>query len=309
MELRQLHHFLAVADEKHFTRAAKRMNIVQSGLSASIRALEHELKADLFVRSTRRVELTAAGQVFYERAQSILAAARDAYAAVEAVKNLRRGRLSIGTVQSLGPFVDLPLLLARFHARYPEIDIELSQGGSTLLLDKIREGQLDFAFLPVLDPPKGITAMMIACEELVLACPLNHPLAGRDNVLLADLRDEPFIDFQPGWGTRLIVDRAFAQARIDRRIAFEVSDLGTLLDLVGQGLGAALVPETLALARAKSNHASPIATATLGGPEICWELVLALAAYDGGAPKNPAVQAFIGLLKETRDRPKPPVAL
>jgi DNA-binding transcriptional LysR family regulator len=308
MELRQLQHFLAVADEKHFTRAARRMNIVQSGLSASIRALEHELKAELFVRSTRRVELTTAGQVFYERAKGILAAAEDARTAVEAVKGLHRGRLSIGTVQSLGPFVDLPLLLERFHARHPEIDIELSQGGSTLLLERIREGELDFAFLPVLDPPKGIIATMIACEELVLACPPNHPLAGQGNVSLADLREEPFVDFQPSWGTRLIIDRAFAQSRINRRIAFEVSDLGTLLDLVARGLGIALIPESLALARAKPNQVSPIATAALALPEICWELMLAFAACNGGGtPKNPAAQAFITVLREMRDDPTRPV--
>jgi DNA-binding transcriptional LysR family regulator len=306
MELRQLEHFLAVADEKHFTRAARRMNIVQSGLSASIRALEHEMKAELFVRSTRHVELTTAGQVFYEKAQSILAVAKDARQAVQAVKGLSRGKLSIGTVQSLGPFIDLPQLLGVFHALHPGIEVRLVQAGAASLLAKVLEHDLDLAFAPMLEPPRGVAATLIACESLVLACPIGHQFERNADVALSSLKDERFIDFQQGWGTRLIIDRAFAEARIDRHIAFEVSDLGMLLDLVGRGLGVALVPESVALDRANPDHPLPIGTAELGGPEICWELALVYAAHNGAAsgPKNPAAAAFIDVLSEARDLPQ-----
>ncbi|SKA39911.1 DNA-binding transcriptional regulator, LysR family [Enhydrobacter aerosaccus] len=301
MELRQLEHFLAVADEKHFTRAAKRVNIVQSGLSASIRSLEQELRADLLIRSTRRVELTMVGRVFYEQAKRILSAAKDARDAVAAAQSLNVGKLSIGTVQSLGPFIDLPVLLERFHARHPNIEIQLCQGGSASLLEKIRVGELDLAFAPVLDPPRGIETTLIACEEMVLACPRGHRLAGHSKISLLDLKDEPFIDFQLGWGTRLIIDSAFAEARIGRRMAFEVADLGTLLDLVARGLGVALVPEPVALARTKIEGGLGIATAQLTRPEICWELVLAFSSRNGGRqPGNPAGRAFVDLLKEIR---------
>jgi DNA-binding transcriptional LysR family regulator len=305
MELRQLEHFLAVADEKHFTRAAQRMNIVQSGLSASIRALEHELKAELFLRTTRRVELTIAGQVLYDRAQRVVAASREARNAVAAVQGLGQGKLLIGTAQSLGAFIDLPLLLHAFHTRHPEIEIHLCQGGSALLLEKIREGQLDLAFVPIFGPTPGIVTTMIACGELVLACPPGHPLAGASNIALAELKAEPFIDFQPSWGTRRIVDHAFTVARIDRRIAFEVTDLGTLFDLVARGLGIALVPEPLALARSRHDQPLPIAIAELRRPEICWELVLAFAAPDSGdrRPGNPAARVFIDVLNKTRGLP------
>jgi DNA-binding transcriptional LysR family regulator len=143
---------------------------------------------------------------------------------------------------------------------------------------------------------------MIACEELVLACPVGHRFAGGTNVSLTQLKGEAFIDFQSSWGTRLIVDRAFAEAAIDRKIAFEVTDLPTLLDLVARGLGVALVPAPLALARAEADQALPIATAQLARPEICWELVLAFAARGGrGAlPSNPAACAFIDVLREAR---------
>jgi DNA-binding transcriptional LysR family regulator len=252
--------------------------------------LEHELDAGLFVRTTRRVELTAAGQVLYDKAQ-VIAAAQDAGDAVAALQGLTRGMLSIGTAQSLGAFTDLPVLLDQFHARYPDIEIHLSEGGSTLLLEKVWSGELDLAFVPIFEPPPGIITTMIACEELVLACPIHHPLAGKSNLLLAELKDEHFVDFQPGWGNRLIVDHAFAQVRVEQHIAFEVTGLGTLL--VARGLG---IPEPLALARANPNQAMPIAMAELGRPEICWELVPALVGSEAqdARPTNSATHPFIG---------------
>ncbi|MBW4092388.1 MAG: hypothetical protein HIU82_14975 [Proteobacteria bacterium] len=103
-----------------------------------------------------------------------------------------------------------------------------------------------------------------------MACPPGHPLDGRRDVPLAALRDAAFVDFEPAWGTRRLVDRAFAEAGVERRIAFEVSDLGTLLDLVGRGLGIAVVPEAVARARRPA-----VGVAELAGPEMCWELVVA----------------------------------
>jgi DNA-binding transcriptional LysR family regulator len=125
--------------------------------------------------------------------------------------------------------------------------------------------------VPIFQPPSGIITTMITCEELVLAYPIHHPLAGKSNLSLTEMKDEHFVDFQPGWGNRLILDHAFAQARIDPHIAFEVTDLGKLP--AARSLGIALVPEPLALAMANSNQAMPIAMAELGRPEICWELL------------------------------------
>lgn len=290
MELRQMQHFVAAAEEKHFTRAAQRVNIVQSALSASIRALEDELGAKLLIRSTRQVRLTAAGEVFYVKALAALDAVQDAREAVTAVQGLSRGVLSIGTMQSLPAFLDLPSLLARFHADHPGIEIRLSQGGASHLLDKIRAGRLDIAFLPIGEALDDITSTIIACESLVIACAPSHPLAGRRNVPLSSLRDQPFVDFQPDWGTRRLVDQGFSGAGIVRRTAFEVSDLETLLDLVSRGLGIALVPETTAAARGPA-----LAMATLAEPELCWELVAAEATV-AHADQNRAARAFMTLL-------------
>lgn len=250
----------------------------------------------LFVRNTRQVRLTAAGRVFQDKAQAILDAVRDARDAVAELQGLHRGTLAIGTVQSLPAFLDLPALLSRFHAQYPDIEVRLCQGSSSHLQEKIRTGRLDLAFLPLCQPYTDITAEMIACEALVLTCAPDHPLAGRRNVPLTALKNEPFVDFEPDWGTRRLVDQSFAEAGIERHVTFEVSDLDTLLDLIGRGLGVALVPEAIAEARRPA-----LGIAELAGPEICWELVVAYAAGGSGAgvPVDEIPRAFLRMLNET----------
>lgn len=293
MEIRQLQHFVAVAEEKHFTRAAQRMNIVQSALSNSIRLLEEELDVKLFVRSTRQVRLTDAGRMLLEKARTALDSIRDARDAVAAVRNLERGTLSIGTVQSLPAFLDLPSLIEKFHAEYPGIEVRLRQGSSTELIEKIRSGRLDLAFLPLSESPSDIKTDMIACEALVVGCAPGHALAGTNNVTFAALKDEPFVDFEPDWGTRKLVDQGFFGAGINRHIAFEVSDLETLLELVSRGMGIALIPEAIAEARKPS-----LGIAQLAEPEICWELVVAYLAAGGEDERQPdhAARAFLNLL-------------
>jgi DNA-binding transcriptional LysR family regulator len=293
MELRQLQHFVAVAEEQHFTRAAQRINIVQSALSSSIRSLEEELDAKLFVRTTRQVRLTTAGKVFLDKARIALDAVREAREAVTEVSSLQRGTLGIGTVQSIPPFLDLPALLAVFHSQHPAIEVRLCQGSTALLIEKVRAGQLDLAILPLFDPPADIATKLIACDALVLICAQGHALAGRSNLSLAAIAHEAFVDFEPAWGTRRLVDRGFAEAGIERRTAFEVSDLDTLLDLVAHGLGVALVPEAIAEARRSS-----LSIVKLADPEICWELVVAHAVQ--GKAQNEvlddAPRAFLDLL-------------
>ena len=301
MNLKQLEHFLAVAEEQHFTRAAKRMNIIQSGLSASVRALEDELGAPLFVRTTRRVEMTTAGQVLYERARQILDSVKEARLAVAAVNGLEKGRLSIGTCASLNAFLDLPLLLGEFHALYPTIEIKLCHSTATTLMTKVSESAIDVAFLPLFEKPRDVVTIPIATDRLVVACPSAHPLAGRKRVKLADLADEPFVDFQLEQGTRRMVDRAFLELGLTRRTALEVGDVQVLLDLVARGLGIALVPETFARARATTSEGPNIGIVTLAPPGIRWELVAAYAGLAGAThPKNPATAAFADVLARNR---------
>lgn len=293
MEIRQLQHFIAVAEERHFTRAAQRVNIVQSALSSSIRALEEELNSRLIMRNTRNVQLTPAGQALLERAREairIIEAGRDEVADIE---NLRSGTLSIGSVHTLPAFLDLPSLIARFHTSNPGIEVRLRQADTTTLIEQLRTGQLDLAFLPLLDAPDDIATGIVACEDLAVITPPHHPLAGREGLSLAELAEFPFVDFEIGWGTRPLVDRSFVAANIQRRTIFDLTDLETVVDLVARGLGIALMPETIA-----ETKRPRVAVAELAGPAICWELVVAhlRSEKNESFPANGAAKFFLELL-------------
>jgi DNA-binding transcriptional LysR family regulator len=280
MELRQLEYFVAVAEERHFTRAAARMHVAQSGLSASIRSLERELGASLFVRNTRSVELTDEGRALLAEARHTLAGVAAAKDAVAAVQGLLRGTLAVGTLQCLGA-VNLPAVLARFHASHPGVEIRLRQGGSTDLIERVRTGDLDLAFVSApLDGAPGVTLTPLAEEPMVLACGPAHPLRDRDTVDLREIRDETFVDFYPGWVTRDVVDRAMAGAHVERRVAFEVNDVHWLLDLVGYGLGVAVVPQVFSHKKTAARFVPITAPPT-------WQIAVATATgrHPGAAAK------------------------
>ena len=292
MDLRQFNHFVAVAEEQSFTRAARRVNIVQSALSTSIRALEEELGARLLSRHTRSVELTSIGRLFLDKTRIILDNVQDARDGVAKLQGLERGLISIGTVQSLPAFVDLPCLLAKFSAMHPGIDFRLSQAGGPQLLERIVSGRLDLAFLPACEAPAGVATRMITCEDLVVVCAHTHPLAGRQSIGLDALVDERFVDFAADHGTRALVDSGFHNAGLERHVAFEVGDLNTMLELVSRGLGIALVPETIAAARAND-----LAGIELTGQELCWEVVV--ASVDGDMRMgHAATQALLDLVDD-----------
>lgn len=282
MELRQLEYFVAVAEECHFTRAAKRMHVAQSGLSASIRALERELGASLFLRSTRQVELTAAGRALLVEARRALSATDAAKDAVAAVQGLLRGSLAIGSLQCLHA-VHLPSVLARFRASYPGLEIGLRQGGSGELIDHVRAGRLDLAF--VSRParcPDDVVVEPLAGEPIVLACAPEHPYADRAQVALAELRDEEFVDFHPDWGTRDLVDSLLAAADVERHVSLEVTDTHSLLDLVTCGLGVALVPQSFAVKTDRVHFVG------LAGDLPAWETVTVM-----GSPTSAAAAALL----------------
>lgn len=291
MDLRQLRHFVAAAEEQHFSRAARRANVVQSALSTSVRVLEQELGAQLFVRTTRQVRLTEAGRVLLDHARTVLDAAREAREAVARVAGLEQGALHLGATPSLPGFIDLPALLALYHERYPGIEVQLSQGNARNLLDRLLGGELDLAVLPLDEFHPEIETVSLARERLVLIAAHGHRLARRSRVALAELAEESFVDFETGWTSRHLVDQAFASAGIHRRTVFEVSDLETMAALVSRGLGLALVPRKVVEGRRQS-----VVAIEIDGPQICWELVI--ACLKSGERANNASRAFLQLVAE-----------
>jgi DNA-binding transcriptional LysR family regulator len=249
VELRQLATFVAVAEERSFTRASDRLQVVQSAISAGVRKLEGELGATLFDRSTHKVQLTDAGRALLPEARATLAAATAARDAVDAVRGGVRGTVLLGTMQAQGMrAIDIPGLLAEFRTDHPfvEVHIRHAAGGSSEMAAQVREGRLDLAFvsLPAHQAP-GVDLTPLAREPIMVLAPATHPLAQRRTVALAALAEESLVEFPQGWGIRMATDRAFAAAGVTRTITYELNDTASLIEFVQHGLALSMLPASL----------------------------------------------------------------
>lgn len=272
MELRQLRYLVALADERHFTRAAARSQVAQPALSQQISKLEDEVGVTLVDRTTRRVHLTEAGELLAGHARRVLAELDDARAELEQLTGLVAGRVTIGLTQTPGP-LDLVRLLADFHTRHPGVELTVREGLSTTLADALRDDQLDLAFLSIVEERdrRGLELHELAAEPLVLALPEAHRLAGRARLRVADLRDEQLIAFPAGATIRDAVQHAAHAAGFEPRIAFETNEVARMRALVSAGLGVAVLPRSDARA-----PAPPVRLVALRAPtlkhriSLCW---------------------------------------
>jgi DNA-binding transcriptional LysR family regulator len=188
VELRQLLSFVAVAEELHFGRAAERLHIVQPAVSQQLRRLEAELGVTLVDRSTRRVALTEAGQRFLPEARAVLAAAERAKAAV-APRPAGRTTLRLGTSTGLGE--RLPRLLAELNRRAPDITVEMARVPAAARLRRVADGTLDAALLRGATTRPGLRLETVWTDDVVVALPARHELAGAKALTLDRLRDLP----------------------------------------------------------------------------------------------------------------------
>lgn len=238
---------LAVAEEGSFTLAAERCHTVQSALSHQVARLEELLGAKLFERTSRRLSLTPAGEAFVRSARVALDAAQRVAHDVAAACGDIRGSLSVGTITSLTA-LDLVDAIGHFHKRFNQVDIRLRVAKSETLLDEVRQRRLDVAFVGFWPGEQltGVQWRLLAEEELVAVVPAHHPLAARTLVSLAELADQPMVDFPTGSGARRQTDEAFAAKRLSHRVQFEVESMDLLKKFVRRGLAIGLVPSKVA---------------------------------------------------------------
>lgn len=291
MEVRQLQHFVAVAEYGHFSQAAETLDISQSGLSASVRALETSLSTPVFERTTRSVVLTAAGRALLGPARRILREVAAAESAVASVRDAEAGRLALGVVQTFTA-ADLPATIARLHHRRPGIQVLLREAPTADLLAAVADGELDLAFvaLDAAPLPAGLTALRDYPETLVLVVGAGHELARRTTVAITDLAEQSFVEFAAGLGLQTVVAALFHDAGVRRRIAFRTSQMDQALSLVEHGLGVAVVPEPVA----RRSGLPTVRLRSVGGAEPPTRR-LALAGRTA-VPTNPAARAFLDLL-------------
>lgn len=241
MQIGQLRAFLAVAEQRHFTRAARELGMAQPSVSAHVRRLESELGNELFDRRRGDLRLTVAGEALLPFARRILADVDAAASELSQVGGLARGRLAIGATPSLAATL-VPPVLARFHAAYPGIELALREAGSMELVAALVEGAVDIALVILPVRHEALETQALLREELVVAVARTHPLAKRRTIAMTDLRDVPLVMFRQGYDLRSATEAACRAAGFAPTFAVEGGEMGGVLRLTAAGLGAAIVP-------------------------------------------------------------------
>jgi DNA-binding transcriptional LysR family regulator len=241
VQLQQLAYFVAVAEVRHFTRAAEALRVAQPSLSKQIRTLERELGAPLFSRARGNIALTPAGEALLPLARRVLADVGTARREVQDLTGLRRGLVRLGATPSLiaGLLADV---LARFHDDYPGIELRVAEGGSRDLVHDLARGDLDLALiiLPLHSTDPALETAPILRESLVVVTPRTEPRHGPYAV--QDLRERPLVMFRPGYDLREATLAACRQAGFEPRFAVEGGEMDAVLRFVEAGLGPAVVP-------------------------------------------------------------------
>ncbi|GIF03892.1 LysR substrate-binding domain-containing protein [Actinoplanes siamensis] len=245
MELRHLRAFAALAEERHFGRAADRLHIAQPALSQQVKQLEREFGVELVSRTTRRVELTGAGRRFAEHARAVLGSAERATADMALVAAGRAGRVSVGFIGT-ATYDLLPLATREVRRQLP--DVRLEPHGELLspaLVDGLADGTYDLVVLRPDGERRPFDLRVLRAEPLVAVLPERHPLADRSRIDLAELAAEPFVTHFSGHRSSMHehVLAACAAAGFQPASTMEVGETATLVVFVAAGLGVALVPE------------------------------------------------------------------
>ena len=302
MELRQLRYLVALADERHFTRAAAREHIAQPALSQQIRRLEDEVGLALVERTTRRVAMTDAGDLLVARARRILAELEAAQAELGTLAGVTGGRLAVGALHTMGP-VDLSLLLSSFHRNHPAVELTVREQSSEELAEMLRDDEIDLAFLSVTEriQSRGLELHRLVSEELVAVLPTQHRLAARDEIALAELASDPFISFRSGSRLRELLDGAARRAGFEPRITLESNESRRIRSLVSNGLGVAILPRSDA-----AEPGAPVAVAHLVEPSLSRDVTLASRAE---RRHSPAAQEFLALTHRVFGTPREPAII
>lgn len=298
MELRHLFAFVAVAEELHFGRAAKRLQMAQPPLSQQIRQLEKELGIQLFERNTRSVRLTSAGESFLQPVRTVIEDLDTAVRAAKAAGRGEYGRVSIGFAGA-SSHETLPRLTRAVRAAHPAIELVMTgQTYANVALARVADGSLDLGFvrLPVTQP--GVTFRVIDEEELVCALPSDHPLAARDSVPLEVLAGEPFVSFPANTGStvRDAMVGACEAAGFNPRVVQEAPDSYTILALVAAGVGV-----TLTVTSVQHIQQSGLVYRPLAGPPIRRQAALAWRADNPSA----ALHAVLAVAEDALPTPRP----
>jgi DNA-binding transcriptional LysR family regulator len=279
MELRQLRYLDAVARRRSFTQAALDVHIAQSALSQQVGRLERELGVELLRRTTRRVEVTEAGELVLQRARRVLAEVDGVRADLDALQGLVRGTLRLGGVPAVGP-VRPAALIADFSRAHPGVAVTVREDVAFALLDQLRDGGLDLVMALVdAGALEGLEGVRLLDEELVVVAPLDHPFAHAKRVRVERLAAEPLVSYGVGSALR----EALAALVPDGRVVAEANELETVRELTARGLGVTLMPRSVAAAHGDRLAIRPLSPTQALPFSLVWR---------AGERPTPAAQAY-----------------
>src|SRR5215469_1196259 len=258
-DLSQLRCFVAVAEELHFGRAAARLHMTQPPLSRQIKILEHSLDAELFVRTSRAVRLTPAGRSFLPEAKHLLKLAESAALVAKSIAAGKVGSIKIGFTGGAAQSF-LPTLVTECRSLLPEVELLLKEMVSGDQIDALESGLVDVGFLRPPVARANLNSLPVFTEPLIAAVPKGHRLARHKEILIKELDGEPFITYAP-FEARYFYDllaSQFAKAKILPRYVQHLSQIHSILALVGAGLGLALIPESAGMPHTEHVALRPI---------------------------------------------------
>lgn len=254
-DLVELETFLVVVELGSFSLAAKRLHISQPSVTSRVQRLESLLKTKLLIRTTRRVEPTPAGMRLRERAEAALRDLRALMLELQAQAEVERLRVRVASTPMIAA-VMLPPLIRAFGQRYPDVSIQLRDLQYEEVVEKIEAGEADVAVVAFDNDSSKLDFEPLSEEDLLLMVPAAHPLAGAGSVTLLQLADVPLMMLERYSMLRDRLAEAFAQRGMALRPAQEVVNLNTLLGLVDAGLGATVLPQSMAQRYAKDTRAT-----------------------------------------------------
>ncbi|HVM33671.1 MAG TPA: LysR substrate-binding domain-containing protein [bacterium] len=245
METHQLRYFLAVAQSGRFTAAARAVNVSQPSLSVQVAKLEGELGGALFERGRRGARLTARGEAFLPRARAILEQMESAREDAKALSGLTLGKVLLGCMPTTGAHL-LPPILTAFRKVHPKIQVQLKEESSPNLAQDLEQGEIELALMDEAGLRPSLDHAAVLTEDLLLALPAKHPLAGKKTLSLRQVAGEPFILMKAGHGFRQITLNLYRKEGLTPKVVFESGGIETVQALVAAEMGLSLVPRMVA---------------------------------------------------------------
>jgi molybdate transport repressor ModE-like protein len=302
LDVKRMRILKEVADRGSFSAAAEALSYTQSAVSQQIAALEREAGTQLVTRGSRGIRLTEAGEALVRHADAILTRLADAEAELEAIAGLRGGRLRLAAFPTVGATL-MPLAVARFRERHPDIELTVKQLEPEDSLPMLKTGELDIAL--TIEPntsgdDEGLDSTFLLDDPMFVGMPVNHTLARKARVRLKDLKHEAWIGTTDSCSCGTLVrDHCIRNGGFDPQITFESDDYLAIQGLIAAGVGVAMIP-TLALTTVRDD----IVIRDLGNEAPIRTIA---AATLPGAQRSPAARAMLDVLKEVAEHYGKPV--